>query len=54
MNGKDTRECGWNVEMMNVRYGCKLKHQLVGVVEKDEFRCGVCMVKEDDDVKKGD
>ena len=42
MNGKGTRECGWSVEMINVRYGCKLKHQMDGVVKK----CGVCMVKE--------
>ena len=32
--------------MMNVRYGCKLKHQMGWSGEKDEFRCGVCMVKE--------
>ena len=41
--GKGSRKCGWSVEMMNVMYGCKLKHQMG---EKDEFRCGVCMVKE--------
>ena len=34
MNGKGSRKCGWRVEIINLMYGCKLKHQIDGVVKK--------------------
>ena len=32
--GKGSGKCGWSVEMINVMYGCKLKHQMDGVVKR--------------------
>ena len=33
INGKGSRKCGWSVEVMNLMYGCQLKHQMDGVVK---------------------